>query len=72
MNGKSTTVKVKTTDCSDDVLEVSGLRYTGLMQYFNELQKVAKKIELQEEFTYYFALYFKRFNKGNQSWQSNE
>lgn len=31
MNGKSTTVRVKTTDCSDDILEVSSLHYTGLM-----------------------------------------
>lgn len=36
-----------------------------------ELQKVAKKIELQEEFTYYFALFFERFHNPSQSWQSN-
>lgn len=75
VNGKNTKLKVKITDSSDDVLEVSChfvfcINYL-FMWYFNELQKVAKKIELREEFTYYFALFFKRFDKSNQSWESN-
>ena len=74
MNEKNTTVKVKTTDSSDDVLEVSCFCCAGIyfyiMPYFNELQKVAKKIELQDEFTYYFALFFKRFDEVTKSWKS--
>ncbi|XP_065911669.1 sorting nexin-17-like [Dysidea avara] len=53
MNDKSTTVKVKVTDCSDDVLE-----------------KVAKKIELLEDFTYYFALFFDKYDEASKSWQA--
>lgn len=72
MNEKNTTVKVKTTDSSDDVLEVSCFCiYSYIMPYFNELQKIAKKIELLDEFTYYFALFFKRFDEVTQSWKSN-
>ena len=41
------------------------------MRYFNELQKVAKKIELQDEFTYYFALFFKKFDEVTKLWKSN-
>ena len=75
MNEKNTKVKVKTTDSSDDVLEVSCPQsYWHILHcaVFNKSQKVAKKIELQDEFTYYFGLFFKRFDKVTQSWQSKD
>ena len=32
-------------------------------------QKVAKKIELLEDFTYYFALFFDKYDEASKSWQ---